>query len=105
MIFVLALGIIVEHLTERTKEGLASYLDGKAKSPKYAYWTAPVFAYVYSLLLLLLFHVEHFAYYAIISAAAAIAWFEISSLWRGKKREGTPLRTKAVEKELKDIQL
>lgn len=94
---------IVEHLVERQKELLASWCDSRGWKAYYAYWGAPVLAWVNSALLVAIvtwgsLRPSEIVLQALIPTAMSMVYYEVSNLWKQKKREAMPLHTKAIAK-------
>ena len=98
---ILFLAPFVEHLTERTKHFVIERLPDKW--PSYvSHHFAPLLAVVWSLPLTALYDMLVTTRYSyieevVILSGGSIIWYEISSLWKQKKREAIPLDTKGIK--------
>lgn len=96
MIFLLALGIVLEHPAERLKEWIASLLAKRSKPVYIAHWMTPFFVFCAALALISLTtnaRGQQSIQDSFLTTAVATIWYEISHLWKKKKRENVPLHT------------
>ena len=87
----------IEHFTTLEREALASWFDSRGWKAYYAHWLAPVLAIANSALLggiLVGWSWQN----ALIPASMAMVYYEVSNLWKQKKREAMPLHTKTIAK-------
>ncbi|MAG44528.1 hypothetical protein CL633_01430 [bacterium] len=91
----------VEHLTERTKEVLATYLVSKKRSAYLSHHFAPLYAVIWATIILLLISLSKLTVFnpveVVILAGGSMVYYEISSLWKKQKREAVPTHAPDLE--------
>lgn len=101
LIILFAIIPVIEHATERIKEILAEAYDNHGISPYAAYWLSPLIAYVLSLILVLLMGLHDAWMVAFIPTGGSMVYYEVSTIWKRRKRESIPMRTKAAARDIR----
>lgn len=99
MIIAIFLIPFIEHLTERTKFLLIDWVLPDNVGAYFAHWMAPIIAFIWAVAVLWGLN-QYTLESAILSAGGALAYYEISSIWRKQKREAVPISTKGMERDL-----
>jgi len=92
IIYLIALGIVTEFFTERIKFGLLPVAKKLKLSTYSVYWTSPIVAFLLAYLFVWGSLKE-----ALIITAFAMIWFEISHIWKQKKRDMVPISTEGLK--------
>ena len=101
---------LVEHLTERSKLTVARFFAKKGYSVYLSHHLAPFYSFLIAGLLCFLFgqlgflsDLNETIWSMVIISGGSSIWYEISSLWRKKKREAVPLITDSLEDEIDKV--
>lgn len=95
----------VEHLTERTKLWVITKLPDKL--PAYlSHHLAPLYALFWALFLVFIYQqlvsTDNWGFIEAVMGVTggSVIWYELSSIWKEKKRKAIPLTTKGLSEEM-----